>query len=188
MNNYYEINADRYINDTKDCDMNIQYQFFLKHLKKEDGKILDVGFGSGRDMDYFYSLGYEVEGVDPTKAFIDLLKDKYKVYNIKAEDINFVNEYDGIWACASLLHVKRDNLKEVLIRLKSALKKDGIIYISFKYGDYEGIYKDRYFNFLNENILKNILKDTNLSIVDILITKDVRKNREDERWLNVILK
>ena len=91
MDNYYEINADRYINDTKDCDMNIQYQFFLKYLKKEDGKILDVGFGSGRDMDYFYRLGYEVEGVDPTKAFIDLLKDKYKVYNIKAEDINFVN-------------------------------------------------------------------------------------------------
>lgn len=188
MNDYYELNAQRFINETKDCNMDIQYNFFLKHLNKNEGLLLDVGFGSGRDMFYFKSLGYEVEGLDPTKEFINLVKNEFNVYQMFAQDIDFVNKYDGIWACASLLHIKRNELKDTLIKLKKALKVDGIIYMSFKYGDYEGDYKDRYFNFLNESILKEVIKGTELSLLDILITNDVRPNREDEKWINIILK
>lgn len=86
-----------------------------------------------------------------------------------------------------LLHVKRDELKDVFNKCHKALKKDGVIYCSFKYGDYKGIYKDRYFNFLNEELINNIIKDTNLKIIDILITNDVRKDRDNEKWLNIIL-
>ena len=188
MNNYYELNTQSFINETKDCNMDIQYNFFLKYLKKKEGLLLDVGFGSGRDMRHFKSLGYEVEGLDPTNKFINLVKDEFKVYQIFVQDIDFVNKYDGIWACASLLHVKRNELKDTLIKLKKALKKEGIIYVSFKYGDYEGDYKGRYFNFLDEKILKEVIKETELTLLDILITKDVRPHRENEKWLNVILK
>ena len=61
------------------------------------------------------------------------------------------------------------------------------MYVSFKYGDYEGIYKERYFNFINEDILNEVIKDTNLSILEIIYTDDVRKDRDD-KWINVVLK
>lgn len=185
MKNYYEENANRYIEDTVDCDMSVQYNLFLKYINK--GKILDIGFGSGRDMRYFKTRGFVVEGLDPTETFINLVKDEFKVYKMSVEDLSIKDEYDGIWACASLLHVNRVNLNDVFKRCSNALKNEGIMYVSFKYGDYEGIYKERYFNFINEDILNEVIKDTNLSILEIIYTDDVRKDRDD-KWINVVLK
>lgn len=186
MSNYYEKNASKYIEDTINCDMSEQYKFFLNHMSKK-GKILDIGFGSGRDMRYFNSLGYEVEGIDPTINFINNIKDEFNVYHMSVEDMKFKSEYDGIWACASLLHVKRDNLKEALINCYNALKEDGIMYASFKYGNKEVI-NERYFNYVNEDILLPILNEIGYEILDKCITHDVRKEREEELWINIIFK
>ena len=88
MKNYYELNAKRFYDDTIECDMSIQYQFFLKHINKSNGKILDLGFGSGRDMIYFASLEYKVIGIDPTTAFVDMMRQKgYEVYIGKVDDM-----------------------------------------------------------------------------------------------------
>lgn len=112
--------------------MSEQYKFFLKHMSKK-GLILDIGFGSGRDMRYFKSLGYEVEGIDPTISFVNNLKDEFDVYHKRVEDITNINKYDGTWASASLLHVKREDLLDVFKRCFLALKQDGVMYASFKY-------------------------------------------------------
>lgn len=188
MKNYYEEHASEYVNATITCDMKEQYHFFLKHLPKK-GKILDLGFGSGRDMLYFHSLGYEVEGLDPTPTFIKNMEEKgFKVYLLYAEEMNFKEEYDAIWACASLIHVQRKDLKNTLIKCMNALKKNGILYCSFKYGKEEITKDDRYFNYLNEDMIKEILLDIPLSLIDIMISQDVRNERKDEKWLNVLLK
>ena len=186
MSNYYEKNASKYIEDTINCDMSEQYKFFLKNMPKK-GMILDIGFGSGRDMKYFKSLGYEVEGIDPTISFVNNLKDEFDVYHKRVEDINIINRYEGIWACASLLHVKREDLLDVFRRCFIALKQDGVMYASFKYGNKEVIINDRYFNYVNEDILESILINTGFKLIDKCITHDVRKGREGELWINVLL-
>ena len=56
---YYEENAISYIKDTLECDMSSQYKLLEKYLKA-GSKILDIGFGAGRDMLYFKSKGYDV--------------------------------------------------------------------------------------------------------------------------------
>ena len=184
--NYYENNALKYISETINCDMQSQYGFFLKHMSAS-GLILDIGFGSGRDMIYFKSLGYEVEGIDPSESFINHMKSKgYHVEKKYAEELNEVNKYDGIWACASLLHVPRIHLNDVFKRCSASLKENGIMYCSFKYGDYEGNIDGRFFNYMNEELLNEYIKDTNLKIIDICITGDSLSNR-DIRWLNVVL-
>ena len=185
MKNYYEINAKQYILDTKDSNMSEQYKFFLKHIKKE-ALILDIGFGSGRDMLYFSSLNYKVEGLDSTKEFIDNMKDKFMVYHQQVEDLNITDKYDAIWASASLLHVYRVNLKETIKRCLNALKNDGILYMSFKEGDKEITIENRYFNYINEPILKDILNDLNVTILDIMYSLDIRGN--DTKWMSVIIK
>lgn len=188
MSNYYDVNAKEYIENTINCDMSFHYQKFLKYLPKT-GKILDVGFGSGRDMIYFKSLGYDVEGIDTSIEFVKNMKEKG--FNVRLEsacELNSKCEFDGIWACASLLHIKRDELEEVIIKCMNALKDNGILYCSFKYGDRE-IEKDgRYFNYINDKIINDSIIKNNFHIVELYKTNDVRTDRNNEIWINLIAK
>ena len=187
MSNYYDVNAKEYIESTINCDMSFHYQKFLKYLPKT-GKILDVGFGSGRDMIYFKSLGYEVEGIDTSLEFVKNMKEKG--FNVRLEsacELDSKAEYDGIWACASLLHIKRDELEEVIIRCINALKENGILYCSFKYGDKEVEIDNRYFNYINEEIVSKLLIKNNITVIEVYKTYDVRPNRNTVEWINIIL-
>ena len=187
--NYYKDHAKDFIENTINCDMSVQYNFFLKYLNQDSKRIMDLGFGSGRDSLYFKSKGYKVTSVDPLEEFC--LKAKSlgldDVRCIKAQEIDYNNEFDGIWACASLLHVPSSELNDVFIRCYKALKTNGVMYCSFKYGSFEGIRRERFFLDLNEESFKNYIKNTGFEIKEFLITKDVRPDRE-ESWLNVILK
>lgn len=187
MSNFYEDNAKAFIDDTFNCDMSFQYNLFEKYLNNAE-KIMDLGFGSGRDSLYFMSKGYDVYAIDPSESFcINAKKLGIKnVYNLYAQDIDFENMFDGIWACASLLHVSSKDLNFVFKKCSKALKKNGIIYASFKYGKFEGERNGRYFLDLNESTINNYLKGTNLKIKEYIITEDVRPDNST-KWLNVIL-
>lgn len=188
MNNYYEENAQQYIKNTIDCDMSTQYKFFLKYMKPHS-TILDVGFGSGRDMKYFQSIGHNVMGIDPTQAFMNNMKDyQFILFPYKVEKMKFRSMFDGIWACASLLHINSKYMNKALINCEKALKENGFMYASFKYGDFEGKRNGRYFIDMTEEKIRNYIQKTNLFIIETLITFDVRPERQDEKWLNIILK
>ena len=112
--NYYNKHASEYINNTKDVDMKEYYEVFESYLKP-NCKILDVGFGSGRDSLYFKNNGYIVTSIDPIKEFCEYGKSigLDNVIQMSIEDINYNNEFDAIWACASLLHLRSKKLVEV---------------------------------------------------------------------------
>ena len=188
MSDYYKEHAQEFIDSTFNCDMSVQYHFFEKHLKGK-GTILDIGFGSGRDSLHFKSKGYEVYAIDPEKKFVEHAKELglANVFQKMVEDLSFTNMFDGIWACASLLHLKSIELNYALKKCSKALKKSGVMYASFKYGTFEGKRSDRYYLDLTENSIKDYLKDTKLSLIEFSITEDVRPDRT-EKWLNVILK
>ena len=117
-----------------------------------------------------------------------LLGTKDIIRELDQKVLNYKNQYDGIWACASLLHIKRDKLEEVIIKCMNALKDNGILYCSFKYGDMEVEKDNRYFNFINEEIIKNISKRCNIEIIEMYKSTDVRKDRNNEEWINMIFK
>jgi len=185
---YYNENSQAFIQDTFKCDMSEQYNFFEKYLNNAK-TIMDLGFGSGRDSLYFMSKGYDVTSIDPTIAFCENAKKIgiKNVYQMTAQEIDFENQFDAIWACASLLHVPSKELNDVFKRCAKSLKQNGIMYASFKYGEFEGERNGREFLDLNEESLKTYLVNTGLEIIDILITEDVRPERTT-KWLNVILK
>ena len=77
------------------------------------------------------------------------------------EELDVVEKYDGIWACASILHVEKKKLPDILKRMATATKNGGVIYTSFKYGDFEGEKNGRYFTYLTEeSFLKNVIVTT----------------------------
>jgi hypothetical protein len=106
---------------------------------------------------------------------------------MSVEEMEFSNKFDGIWACASLLHIPYLTLHDVFGKCYKALTKDGIMYCSFKYGTYEGERNGRYFTDMTLDKLECVLKGAGFNIIEYMITDDVRPDR-DEKWLNVVLK
>lgn len=185
---YYNQNADAFVEGTLKADMSNQYRYFSKYLSPGD-KVLDLGCGSGRDSAWFSSLGFEVTAIDGSEELCKRVKENYGIHArcIKFEDISFVAEFDAIWACASLLHVTKAEMPNVLGKVSAALKPGGVLYASFKYGDDERVSNGRFFNDYTENDLDTLLTSENqLSLLEYWITEDVRPDRSGERWLNFI--
>ncbi len=186
---FYESNADSFIAQTADVDMAALYQRFCKHLPP-GASVLDAGCGSGRDALAFFNMGYDVVAFDASPKMVDAASKRagVPVYQMTFEDMKFDRTFDGIWACASLLHVPRAHLSEVLGSLGSFLRPPGVLYASFKYGEQEREKGGRYFNDLNERLLAEHLKAVpSLKTVDVWTTGDQRPDRSNERWLNCLI-
>ena len=190
MSNYYNENFESFIKGTVDCNMDEVYRPFLKYLKS-GSSILDAGCGSGRDSLNFLNLGFSISAFDISDKMVDSAT-KLTGIAVKKQsflDITYEDEFDAIWACASLLHLKREDLAEAFIRLGNSLKKDGIMYCSFKLRDEDFSKDGRAFTCFNESSFKSFLINMNLfDIMEIYITSDTRENRHDELWINAIIK
>lgn len=187
---YYDNNADTFIHETRNVDFSAVQNLFLNKL--ENGAlILDFGCGSGRDTKYFLDKGYFVEAIDGS-AEMCRAASQYTGIEVKQmlfQELDAVDRYDGIWACSSILHLKVAELNDVLKKISLALKDNGIAYVSFKYGTFEGERNGRYFTDMTEATFAKVLEDVNVfDIEEQWITGDVRQGRGDECWLNVILR
>lgn len=185
---YYENNAESFASSTIAADMNDAGQRFLEHLS-EGTRILDFGCGSGRDTKYFLSKGFTVDAVDGSSELCRIASE-YTGIDVKQmlfQELDAVEVYDGIWACASILHLPKDELADVLNRISRALKEGGILYTSFKYSTFEGIRGGRYFTDFTEESLKEFWNEVSvLKLLETWITQDVRPGREEERWINLL--
>lgn len=183
---YYSKNALEYIERTKDANMQEIYDFFLNHITNK-GSLLDVGFGSARDMLYFKNIGFDVYGIDNEPKFVE----EAKKLELSVECIDILTYkddqlFDYIWAQASLLHINKLELNKTFINLSNHLTKNGLICCSFKYGDFEGIIDERYYIYLTEESIHAYLNNTNLEIIDYKITLD--KLNRGNNWINFVLK
>ncbi len=196
---YYDENAKEFCHTTKDADMSFCRDKFLNLLEKktqikakESDKskihILDAGCGSGRDAKAFLEAGYQVTALDASEKICKEAEKliKRKVICIRFEELQFQQEFDGIWACASLLHVPYEEISGVLKRLREALKEDGILYASFKYGKGMRMDQNRIFYDYEEALLESLMGNNCFAVENIFRTRDVRKGRENEQWVNVL--
>ena len=185
---YYQDNADAFFNGTVDVDMENIYQQFTKYLSP-NAQILDAGCGSGRDSMAFVNMGYTVDAFDASSKLTERARQytrldvKHMVFN----DVNAIDKYDGIWCCASLLHVKSKELPNTMQILSRALKLNGVWYVSFKYGVTDRHKDRRNFTDMDEAKLEKLIRHIEgVVIKKMWITSDNRPERE-EMWLNAIL-
>ena len=187
---YYNENVSKFVNDTQDVVFCATQDLFLSYLNEGDS-ILDLGCGSGRDTKYFLSKGYKVDATDGSEEICKVASD-YTGINVKCllfNELDEIDKYDGIWACASILHLDRDDLIDVFHRIARALKDNGILYTSFKYSEFEGMRNGRYFtDFTLESFNEFQTNIPEFIIEKNWITSDARAGREDEKWLNLIMR
>ncbi len=187
---YYNDNAIEFASNTKDVTLsNIQNQFI--ELLPEAGRILDFGCGSGRDAKYFSENGFQVEAIDGAEELCKFARE-YSGIPVRCmlfQELNEINKYDGIWACSSIIHLSKPELIHVFSNMINALKNNGVIYTSFKYGDFEGMRKGRYFiDFTEVSFLRFITDIEGICIEKQWVTSDARPGRGMEQWLNLIMR
>jgi len=185
---YYQLHAQRFFSETVDVDMSELYRPFVAHLKP-GARILDAGCGSGRDAKAFSEMGYEVEAFDASAELVELARQHtgLPVKQMRFEEVTEVERYDGIWCCASLLHVPLAELPGVMAQLAKALKPGGVWYLSFKYGCGEREKDGRRFTDMDESGFAEVLSElSGIEVMECWQTHDQRPEREDS-WINLVL-
>lgn len=212
---YYREHAQRFFRDTANVDMSALYRPFIRELLP-GARILDAGCGSGRDVRAFSDMGFVVEAFDASAELVALARQfsGNAVAQKRFQEVDAVETYDGIWCCASLLHISEAELPGVMTRLAIALKPGGVWYLSFKYGRGEREKDGRRFTDMDVAGLQKLIDGVNahgaqtlaenkpLTIIEagfgenrfalvaehLWQTGDLRACRGDEIWLNAILR
>lgn len=186
---YYQNHAQDFFDGTVNVNMTPLYEAFTRHLDP-GARILDAGCGSGRDAKAFHEMGYQVDAFDASSAMVELARQHsgLPVQLMSFSEIDGKAQYDGIWCCASLLHVPSSELPAVMQKLADALKPGGVWYVSFKYGEGERVQGERRFTDMDEEGLRGLLGAVSgVEIGSLWVTEDNRPGR-DEVWLNGVLR
>lgn len=193
MTEFYDANARAFISTTRDVDMSGMQRRFLGALPIVAGntaRILDAGSGSGRDALAFRLLGYQVEAFDASPAMVAATQDHagVPVRQMRFEDFAWEHPFEGIWACASLLHVAEAEMPEVIDRLATHLVPGGALYLSFKLGTGERFKDGRRFTDMTEDRLAPLLDRCGaFGQPDIWQSQDRRPDRASEMWVNAVV-
>jgi SAM-dependent methyltransferase len=188
---YYEKNADEYCRSTVELDMSRIYQRFLHELNP-GAHILDAGCGSGRDSKAFLQRGYVVTAFDGSPQMADFASKctGQKCHVIRFQNLKFEDQFDAVWACASLLHVPKGEMENVFRRLVVGLKPGGIMYASFIQGEGERVSADGglYNSYTTESMRNLIGMIPTVQEVGCWTSDEVRPSSQPAPWLNFLVK
>lgn len=184
---FYDRNAEAFFAGTVDADMTAARERFLSHVRGH-GHLLDAGCGSGRDARAFAEVGYTVTAFDASGEMVRLAREhaRLPVRQMTFDDVAWVEEFDGVWASASLLHVARIDLPAAMSRLATSLRPGGVLYVSMKLGSTEREVEGRTFTDVLPEELDGLFESAGLGISENWISGDVRPGRDNERWVNTI--
>ncbi len=187
--NYYNKNSKDFYNRTINVDMQELYKKFLEYIPIQS-RILDAGCGVGRDSKFFLSKRYDVISIDGSSEMVKMASAFLgkNVEQMLFQEVNFSNEFDAIWANASLLHIPYENLREVIQRFHKALLPSGILYASFKYGTSMRQVGERFFFDMDEANIEPYLKGS-FQLLEIWKSADTCSKvapSPDRSWLHFI--
>lgn len=187
---YYNRYAVPYFEETAELDMEEVIRPFIE-LMPENAEVLDLGCGSGRDTVTLVENGFYVTAMDGSEEMCKLAEvhTDQDVLHMTYEEMDFDDVFDGIWACASLVHLTEDEMKSVIKKLVCALQKGGVLYFSVRKGERDGMYNGRYFRDYTKRELLTLLEQfEELDLLNIWTTQDVRSGKTERQWLNVLVR
>lgn len=186
---FYDNNAASFFKATSEANMSEQYSKFISSIPK-GGKILDVGCGSGRDSRAFSNMGFDVTAIDGSSELCKLASDftGLNVRHMLFEDISWIGEFDGVWACASLLFIPKPKLPFIIQKIANSMKIGAAMYSSFKYGEGYLDDGDKIYTMLNEKSVEEVFGAVaDLKLKDVYCSSDVRSGN-GTKWINILCK
>lgn len=182
---YYNEHASEYFNSTVDVDFDQLRKKFVSFLP-EHARIIDIGCGSGRDVQAFCEMGYDAIGLDASEGLAAEAEKRLGIEVVTGDMTTWIADepFDGIWCCAALLHLHEGEANAFLQNLRFNLKPGGILFLSVKEGIKTGPdEKGRYMHNYTEQELRNKLEAVGLEIIEIDISGD-GLGRSGFLWLN----
>ena len=141
---YYEHNASAYAKRTRSRLDRDALQAF-SHRVLPQGRVLDAGCGSGRDLRELIQAGFQAEGVDFSPAMVEIAR-TYSSAPVACSDLQMLSlkreNLDGIWAHRVLIHLPPPSVQRVMGTFFAALKPGGILFTSIEEG--QGTEEDRF--------------------------------------------
>ena len=156
-------------------------------------RVLEIGSGPGRDALALEEAGLSVRRTDITPAFVRMLRadgyaaDVLDPLSDNLDDPERDAPYDGVWASASLVHARREDLPIVLSALARATRPGGALHLALKEGDgarfstHGHVGGPRHFTFWREEQLRATLEDAGWVVDDVRRAPGLR----NETWLDV---
>jgi len=185
--NYYENNFEKLINRYEDANLDFLHKIILDNTKKDD-YILELGFGSGREINFLIKNGYKnVYGIDGCKKFVDFVSKRFKSNNFKVSilpKIDLDKKFDFIYSIAVIMHLPIETYKELANNIGKKLNKNGKLLISFSLGKREC--KERDFYEVDEILLNKLLAKHKIYKQKEIFSRDTL-NR-NIKWKNIIYK
>jgi SAM-dependent methyltransferase len=169
---------------------------FLSFLPK-GSTVLDVGCGGGFKTNYIAEKGYVPFGIDFSEKMIEIAKRQFphlpfEVMNVEEID-KLSDTFNGVFAQAVLLHIPKNNVREILKKLKSKVNENGFLYLGVKgikednieekvivESDY-GYEYERFFSFFNKEELRNYFKELDMEVV-----WESREGFNKSGWLQMV--
>jgi mutator protein MutT len=188
ISEYYDENANEYAQETQSLDVTSNVEKFVNKLGSK-GHILDLGCGSGRDAKDFLERGYQVTAIDGSPKLAALAEERIgqKVNVVLFQHLNLPPTFDGVWACASLLHCPPKDLEQTILNIYNALLPRGVLYVSVKHGDLLSTdNKSRLFTYFTEQSLQEALTKNGLFKIEDCWTETKPLRGSDQKWLNVL--
>jgi SAM-dependent methyltransferase len=185
---FYEQNAEDFFRRSVDADMARGHAEFTA-LLKPGARVLDAGCGSGRDALAFSRAGFQVTAMEASAGLAALARAHtgLPIQVMTFDEVDWRDAFDGVWACASLLHVPRAQLAPTVRRLRDALTPGGVFWMSFKYGTEERQAGDRRFTDLDEAGAQALVAEAGgLALISLHVTEDVRADHSGDRWLSIL--
>ncbi len=182
---FYDSDPEGYSDRTFDADTSHLRDRFIVHIP-EGGRILDLGCGSGRDTMAFRSMGYDVVPVDGSEGICRVAQRNtgVPVRRLLFSELDYHGEFDGVYACSSLLHVPSSELPHILSLICEALRDGGYLYMSFKKGDFEGSREGRHYTDMDEGSIRSLADSCGFEVKEIWLSKEPDR---DLTWVNTIL-
>lgn len=192
----YNAMAQEYAKKLADYAPRPEQEKFVSLLSK-NAKVLDAGCGPGRDCEYFTKHGLNVVGVDLSEKLLKIARHRIPNVMFEKQDLRHLqfstNSFEGIWACASLLHLRREEIPEVLKSFYNLLKLGGVLFIQVKEGSGETDIAEalssnmtRHFTYFSLSELKKLLENAGFNVEDIYTwNEEVRRpGRRDLVWIS----
>lgn len=177
----YDETAKQYVELTFDFGKfkNLKYDIdkFIAYTKMED-LILDVGSGSGRDLNYLMEHNRRAIGIDMSKGLIEEAKKRTaaKILLMDMRKLYFEDDtFDGIWSCASLLHIPKSQTDQTMYEFGRVLKPEGVLYLSLKEGEGEKVDKNgKFFSYYRTDELADLVEKTGFKVLESYTSVDDR--------------